>query len=109
MIAIPFLPMLVHGFGSASLRWNPWMYLTSCGELESSKGSNLVLCLLLAITFTIVATPWYICYVIYAGCIRVIWPEHEEGTGLQSKAAHFKSMEVLLESALQTSLSRFSC
>ena len=108
MIAIPFLPMLVHGFGMASLRWNPWMYLTSCGDLESSKGSNLVLCLLLAIPFTIIATPWYICYVIFVGCRRVVWPQHEENSSLIKRSANFKSSEVLLESALQTSMGRFS-
>ena len=108
MIAIPFLPMLVHGFGMASLRWNPWMYLTSCGDLESSKGSNLVLCLLLAIPFTIVATPWYICYVIFVGCRRVVRPQHENNNSLNRRSANFKSTEVLLESALQTSLGRLS-
>ena len=61
MIAIPFLPMLVHGFGLASIRYNPWKYLTLCGDFskmpEPSMESNLVLCLLLAIPFTIIATP----------------------------------------------------
>ena len=112
MIAIPFLPMLVHGFGLASLRYNPWKYLTSCGDFskmpEPSMESNLVLCLLLAIPFTIIATPWYICYVIFVGCRRVVWPQHEENSSLIKRSANFKSSEVLLESALQTSLGRFS-
>ena len=112
MIAIPFLPMFVQGFSLATIRYNPWKWLVLCGDSNEMFGnssySNLAFCLLLAIPFTIVATPWYICYVIYVGCRRMIWPQHEDEDPRDRTSANFKSTEVLLESALQTSLGRLS-
>ena len=84
--------------------------LALCGNMQKIRDmeSNLGLCLLLAIPFTIVATPWYICYVIFVGCRRVFWPQHEDEDPRDRTSANFKSTEVLLESALQTSLGRLS-
>ena len=57
--------------------------------------------ILLLIPFTIIATPWYISYVICTGFRRLLWPSSNVGRDL---AAQLRSNEVLLESSLQTCL-----
>ena len=99
-ITIPFLPMLFYGFNLAAFGYNPWDVMSSCGELEG-RDINQNICLLwfLAIPFTFVATPWYICFVIWVGCRRVIWPEAYGWLLKNRRGASFKSWEILFESS----------
>ena len=105
MILIPFLPMLAHGLHYAAMGFNPWRWLYTCGGnsmFTADKAIQFrVLYLLLAVPFTIVATPWYVCYVILTGCHSILWPEKAHPILKHKKALRLKFQEVVLESSLQ--------
>ena len=106
-ITIPLLPMLQYGISCVSCSVDPWssmchMYGYKERQVEylQDKMATAVHVLLL-IPFTIIATPWYISYVICTGFRRLIWPSSNVGRDL---AAQLRRNEVLLESSLQTCL-----
>ena len=106
----PFLPMLAHGLHYAAMGFNPLRWLYTCGGnsmFTADKAIQFrVLYLLLAIPFTIVATPWYVCYVILTGCHSILWPEKAHPILKHKKALRLKFQEVVLESSLQLCLGK---
>ena len=111
MITIPFLPMLMIGIVQVvSLSSNPWLMMYSCiknqeRQLKEIHKISKLGHLLLLIPFSIVATPFYICYTIFTGLREIIWPNGDDDSALDTdKAADLRSNEVLMESSLQTCL-----
>ena len=115
IITITCIPMLWVGISMVFMSANPWssIHEVYCHQKGQNPYQNEVANIsrlghsLLLIPFTIVATPWYICYVICTGIREVIWPNYDDSALRTDKAAKYRSNEVLLECSLQTCLGMY--
>ena len=115
IITITCIPMLWVGISMVFMSANPWSSIHEmyCHQKGQNPYQNEVTNIgrlghsLLLIPFTIVATPWYICYVICTGIREVIWPNYDDSALRTDKAAKYRSNEVLLESSLQICLGMY--
>ena len=92
MVGIPFLPAAVGGGVLAVGQIQE--QVTCCGRLGLT-----LLSILLAVPFIGLVTPAYIAFVLYKGLRKVADPKYDVG-----RAAQLKTLEITIESALQTCL-----